>query len=346
MRVATMAWAILAAIGVSAELRAGDIFGESGLNGGSRWDAAPRTIGGNERSLAGGLRFSLEGGSFEAYRDMFSWDIVPSVTGFQLAVEQAFAAWQSVDPVSGLGTDLYFVADLATPVAGGASFGGVNRNGAEIDLFATNAGDAGTRAVTFFDAGPADVTLTSGTVDYPGSFTIRGADISMNNNPGAIYDLDFFRRLLTHEIGHAIGLGDLENANGSAQFIDDNYDGSTSTRALETLTNSWAGLVNVFNPAASPLSLFTVADGDPGIDTFGVDILMESNGLGISASNPVTELVPLRNDDYGTRQFLYPYVPEPGAWELMASGLCGLLAVRRRPLAMEAEAAARGKVHR
>ena len=33
-----------------------------------------------------------------------------------------------------------------------------------------------------------------------------------------------------------------------ADFIDDNYDGSTSATALATLTNSWALLVNPFNP--------------------------------------------------------------------------------------------------
>jgi len=93
----------------------GVIFGHSGLGGGSRWDAAPRMISGNERSLAGGLRYSLDGGSFEAYRDMFQWTpSVPSVANFQQAIEQAFAAWESVDPASGLGTTLSFVADLAT----------------------------------------------------------------------------------------------------------------------------------------------------------------------------------------------------------------------------------------
>jgi len=97
----------------------GVIFGNAGLNGGSRWDAAPRTIGANERSLDGGLRYSLEGGSFQAYRDMFQWSGgVPSVADFQQAVEQSFAAWTSVDPVSGLGTTLSFAADLGTAVVG------------------------------------------------------------------------------------------------------------------------------------------------------------------------------------------------------------------------------------
>src|SRR5262245_23105071 len=75
------------------------------IGGGARWDAAPRTIGGLERSLDGGLRFSLQGGSFEAYRDLFTWQGgVPSVADFTTAVQQAFTAWTVPDPVSGFGT--------------------------------------------------------------------------------------------------------------------------------------------------------------------------------------------------------------------------------------------------
>src|SRR5580765_5663906 len=72
---------------------AGVIFNYSGstLGGGSRWDASPRIInlsGNNyERSLNGGLRYSLQGGSFQAYRNLFSWSgPVPSVPEFQAAV--------------------------------------------------------------------------------------------------------------------------------------------------------------------------------------------------------------------------------------------------------------------
>jgi hypothetical protein len=66
---------LLSSVGVG---RAGVIFNFSsatGLGGGSRWDAAPRTvnIGGTnfERSLDRGLRYSLQGGSYQAYRDLF-----------------------------------------------------------------------------------------------------------------------------------------------------------------------------------------------------------------------------------------------------------------------------------
>lgn len=303
--------------------QAGDIFGSSGLNGGSRWDAAPRTINGNERSLDGGLRYAMTGGSFLALRNQFQWVTLPSEAAFEQAVRDSFAAWESIDPATGLGTDLRFVADHSTPVVTSGTFGVLDTDGAEIDIIALDAGDSGTRGSTWFDAIGANATLTSGTTNYANSFSISGADIFLNSNAGAVYTLDFFRRLLTHEIGHALGLGDIENAHSSAQFIDDNYDGSTSQSAWETLTNSWADLVDVKNPANSPLSVYTVVDGDPGIDTFGVDILMESSGLGIGPSNPVTDLVPLRNDDYGTRQFLYPFVAGITG-DLNADGFVGL----------------------
>ncbi|RUT05042.1 hypothetical protein DSM106972_038630 [Dulcicalothrix desertica PCC 7102] len=283
------------------------------LEGGSRWDAAPRIINGNERSLDGGLRYSLQGGSYEAFRDLFTWDVIPSISNFQNSIETAFNAWTVVDPVSKLGTDLTFFPDLGTPVLGTGN-GGVNSNGAEIDLLASqdaffwNPGDSGARGETFFNDIFDTVTLTSKTANYTGSRAISGADITLNNNPETVYSLDIFRRLLTHEIGHALGLGDVEGDINPGGFIDDNYDGTSSATALATLTNPIAQLIDPLNPANSPFSLFTVPDTDPGISTIGVNILMESRGLGISEGNPLSNLTPLINDDYAGRQFLYPVV--------------------------------------
>lgn len=318
---------------------AGVVFGftNSALGGGYRWDANPRSInmtgGFVERSLNGGLRYSLQGGSYQAYRDLFTWDTVPSVPDFTQAVKNAFNAWTAVDPATGLGTSLSFVENLATPVVGRAGGGGVDTRGAEIDLFGSRTatfwttGNAGTQGETFFGASTGTVKLTSGTTGYAAQ-PISGADITMNSNPQAVYTLDVFRRILTHEIGHSIGLGDVEGDINPGAFIDDNYNPSTSDTARATLNNSWALLVNPLNPAASPLHRYTVAYGDPGTLTSGVDILMESRGVGISAAHPLSELVPLTNDEYGTRQFLYPQLPAPSA--LAVGGLGLFLASRRR----------------
>jgi hypothetical protein len=318
--VTLLAWAGLAR-------GAGD-YGGSGLAGGYRWDAAPRTIAGRERSLDGGLRYSLQGGSYQAYRDLFAWQIKPSVADFQLAIAQAFHAWTVDDQVSGLGTTLSFVADLATPVVGTGA-GSINPAGAEIDLLAAvdatnwNPGDPGTRAETYFNTASGTVTLTSGITGYPAR-PIAGADITLNDNLQAHYTLDIFRLLLTHEIGHALGLADVDLQSGPAgTFIDDNYNGATSATALATLTNSWARLVNVANPSASAgLHLYTVANGNPGFDTPGVNILMESEGLGGQYGN----LTPLSNDDYGGRQFLYPTsIPEPISLEWLGFAVISLI---------------------
>ncbi|HVJ84462.1 MAG TPA: hypothetical protein VM452_02395, partial [Caulifigura sp.] len=183
----------LCAASATSSVSAGVIFGGNGaLGGGWRWDAAPRVLTGNERSLDGGLRFSVQGGSYEAYRDLFTWSVTPTVAQFTTAVNQAFNAWTAVDPVSGYGTSLSFVDDIAnTAVVGSGMFSGTNINGAEIDLFGQDAGDAGTRAVTGINALFTAVTLTSGTTNYgvgDGIGAIRGADIKINNNSGAVYN--------------------------------------------------------------------------------------------------------------------------------------------------------------
>ncbi|MEZ4291456.1 MAG: hypothetical protein R3E53_13325 [Myxococcota bacterium] len=87
-----------------------------GASGWLRWDAAPREVDGLERSLAGGLRYSIEHGDYQdpARR-------VPLAAG---AAERrglpggrgaAFENWTVVDPVTGLPAGYHFVEDLATP---------------------------------------------------------------------------------------------------------------------------------------------------------------------------------------------------------------------------------------
>src|SRR5262245_64410963 len=168
----TVGFGVLLA-GVTGPAGAGVMFNEVPANtsgGGSRWDAAPRNVAGvGERSLDGGLRYSLQGGSFQAYRDLFQWTVLPSVADFQTAVQQAFLAWTVPDPVSGFTTQINFVYDPGTAVVGTVVGGDVDVHGAEIDLLGRtngnswNPGDNGTQGETFFNTVPNTVTLNSGT---------------------------------------------------------------------------------------------------------------------------------------------------------------------------------------
>ncbi len=320
---------VLACLVLCGVIHAGVVFNATGLTGGLRWDAAPRTFSGNERSLDGGIRYSMTGGSYLAMRDSFSWVSVPTEAEFKTAVDQSFAAWMGADPVSGTASSLLFVSDLGTSVVAG-SFGSINANGAEIDIVASNAGDSGLRGFTSLQPIATEVTLTSGVANYAGSQAIGGVDLHLNNNAGAVYTLDAFRRVLTHEIGHAIGLDDVDLG---GQFIDDNFDPSNP---VGTLTNSWTHLVNPLDPAASSaLTVYSIDAATFGLS--GIDLLMESNGLGVGPTNPLGSLVPLTNDEYGIRQFVYPSlmsVPEPSTGGfLMLALLAGALRRKRSTLA-------------
>lgn len=292
-----------------------------------RWDAEPRTFAARDRSLVGGLTYSLQGGSYESFRNLLTWSVVPSVDAFRDAIEDAFVAWTEVDSATGLGTPLSFAPDLSIPVQGVTGYPYVSPLGAEIDLLASadavfwNAGDAFLVAQAFYLSdysigGKQSVRLTSGVEDFP-SAAIVAVDIVFNSNPQALWDLDSFRLMLTHEIGHALGLADVDFL-GGPYFLDDGYDVSSSQSAADTLMNAWADQIDPFNPPQSPgLGVFAVADGDPGLDSAGVDLLMErcqtgSVGAGTcSVAGPLLgDLFPLSNDEFAGRQYLYP-VPEP-----------------------------------
>lgn len=287
----------------------------NGLAAGSRWDSAPRTMsGGLERSLNGGLRFSLQGGSYQAYRDLFTWSgTPPTVAQFEQAVLDAFAVWTTTDPATGLDTEIRFVPDLATPVS--TAQGGFIRSGAEIDLFGAtdgnswNPGGTGTQAETFFSSisVAGNLTLTSGVTGYAG-FAISGADITFNNNPGAVYTLNTFKVILVHEIGHALGLADVDVFSGpNGNFIDDNYNSSSNANIVATLNNPFAQLINPSNPGASPLQRYTIQNANPGFDTPGVNILMETSIPQIFFDSGAY----LTADDVAGRQFLYPVTLAP-----------------------------------
>jgi hypothetical protein len=291
-----------------------------------RWDAAPRTVMSEERSLDGGLRYSLEGGSYSAFRDLLTWNEVPSAEAFEAAVKASFDFWTVVDPASGLGTSLAFVEDFGTEIWDDPGDGtpgswiGVNY-GAEIDIIAEVPDiPAIASAIAFVDLGSAHrLTLTSGTTRYRG-FAISGSDIRMD--PFYAWTLEMFQTVLTHEIGHAIGFADFwmyPGVGGAfSPFLDDNYDGTTAATARATLTNSFASMIDPYDPDSTPLLRIPLPlDTNPGLYTPGVHMLMEEL------------FVPsMSNNEFAGRQFLYPFVvPEPDAVWLLAPLV--LIAARR-----------------
>lgn len=300
-----------------------------------RWDAAPRQVEGVERSLAGGLRYSVEGGSFQALRDQLIWvgGNVPSVADFEAATRRAFDNWTVVDAAIQRPSAFHFVADLATPAVDDpgnpnrpGGFTGLNA-GSEIDVFAAtpHAGaQFGASVVIFVDATADDLRLTTGATNYPGR-AISGADIRIN--PAFAWSLRGYEVLLTHEIGHALGLADLESA--GAPFLDDDYDPSSPATALATLTDAFSPAIDVLDPDDTPLQAFIGnLNTNPGLDTPGVTLLMETEGIfDLLFTEPR-----LQNDELAARQFLYPVpAPEPGLAGMLLAGIAGIvaLAVRR-----------------
>lgn len=287
----------------------------------TRWNADPHFVDGFERSLDGGLRYSFQGGNYASFRDLFNWgQRVPTVEDFQAAVENSFSAWESVDPVSGLETDIRFTPDLDTPIVINPLPGNVHdliglSRGSEIDIGVTSLEEIGSTALMFagFDPDADTVTLTSGVEGYSAA-VFAGVDILISSRPSFSpqWNLDTFQTVLTHELGHALGLADVDLPTGNfdvnSPYLDDNFDDSSNVTALETLTNSFALLIDPFDPDNSPglleFEICTSPEGCsslPGLDSPGVDLLMESS--------PQARILDLKDDEYAGRQFLYPFLP-------------------------------------
>ncbi|MCR9096319.1 MAG: hypothetical protein NXI30_19000 [bacterium] len=307
--------------------------------GWARWDAAPRFVGGEERSLAGGLRYSIEHGDYGLLLSEVEWvpGTEPTEPEFAELIASAFEHWEVVDPSTALPAAFHFVEDLSTPAVDDAPTNPSNPNaflglnaGAEIDIFVAtpHAGSGyGASVIFFVDTVEDDLTLTSGTTGYPG-LAITGADIRMSDT--IAFTPSAFETLLTHEIGHALGLADLEASPFSASvsgFIDDDYDPTTDTSVHATTSNSFALLIDPLDPDLSPLFAFNGnMKTSPGLDSPQVRLLMESDDwLSLRFVDPK-----LQNDEFAGRQFLYP-VPEPGMGSMLVFGAAtlGLLARTR-----------------
>jgi hypothetical protein len=335
MKIRIIAISIL--IIASSDANAFVVLGQDSNQRAWRWDAAARNVYNTdvERSLVGGLRYSVQGGALDSWYSQFAFSDGTTTTDFATIVSSAFSAWTVPDPVTGLTTDLSFVADFGTTVT--FDVGGT---GAEIDLFASDLETSSRKgfASTWFEGWGSDVvTLTSGVANH-GASVIIGAQIEMNNNAGVLWTAGSFEQVLTHEIGHTLGLGDVDvdqdifdtnphNDDGLvSDWYDDNYDGTNATTQVASLSNSFAGMINPFNPEATVgLTRYTIAESSFYVGGAGEpNILMESDIDAVAA---------MSNDDFAGRQFLYPSltaIPEPSTAVLLLAAAVLATARRRR----------------
>jgi hypothetical protein len=182
--------------------------------------------------------------------------------------------------------------------------------GAEIDLIAIRHPDRLRWSIHGFqDANLNSVTLTSGVQDYRAAVA-AGGDIEFSTN--GTWTLDELQSHLAYTIPFLLAITHADEPHGDrrSRFYDDNYDDSSSATALATLANSFAHLIDPFDPDNSPgPMLYDVCEvigndcfGDPGISTPGVDLLTE-----YTPEAPAPGLQ-MQNDDFAARQFLYPFV--------------------------------------
>jgi hypothetical protein len=278
----------------------------------ARWETLPFNFGGVERSLSGGLRFSLQGQSYNAYKNLFTWQgSAPSDAVFQQLILDSFAAWTVPGP---LGTTLSFTEDLGTvPTLSN------NGTGAEIDLFAAALSFTGIGGQANFSVSTnQNMNLTNGQMLVGNGVLITGSQIRMNTNE-ATWTPGLFQRVLTHEIGHTLGLADVELAAdatshpGNMSLFLDNQSPVVTTAHL---VDSSAHLINTSIPEDSIGATIFGSTFDPSlfdsddVNTGAPFLLMETDG-----DPGFPDPAALGNDDFAGRQFLYPVaIPEPSAF--------------------------------
>lgn len=299
------------------------------LDKAARWDSKARSFGTvNNRSLVGGLGYNFEGGNLTTFMQQFTFEAGVDQSDFNAAVAASFNAWSSRD-------SFVTFTKASDPVVWDFDINDGNQaQGNEIDFFgvgtdpgiATPEASLGALGVTMIWGADKPVRLTNGySPDGTGLFpstSIFASDIAINYKYitplGDLvpWKIEHWQATLTHELGHALGLGDVDNP--LLHFFDDDVADPLLHNGLvvnDQMTINEAGDVR-----------YLLSDwGQPCTEAkFGpacAGILMRSEFTGLLALAP---------DDVAGLHFLYP-VPEPESYAMMLAGL-GLLALvaRRR----------------